>query len=351
MKQFTLCLAAATLVACTGAVAQAPVSFEGKTVTVIVGYAAGGGTDIAARLIAPYLAKYLPGTPNVIVQNRPGADGLTSANYFAQQSKPDGLELMVGAGQTLDPLNYRKPEAKYDPTKFAYVGGVGRGGSFLVISTEAEKRLLDKSTAPAAMGSMGSAPHSTMLATAWGVEFLGWNARWVMGYRGTADVFIAIERGEVDMSGTGNLQIVDGLLKTGKFKILAQTGTLVGGRITGRSEFGDAVPLFAKLMEGKIKDPVQQKAFDYWYALLTTDKWVALPPESPAPIVSTYREAFNKMSKDTEFLDRAKKVSQDLELQTADDMEQTVKRLGSTPPEAIEYISAMLRKQGTGPKH
>ena len=351
MKQFTFCVAAATLLACTSAAAQAPISFEGKTITVIVGYAAGGGTDIAARLIAPYIVKYLPGRPNVIVQNRPGADGLTSANYFAQQSKPDGLELMVGAGQTTDPLNYRKPEAKYDPTKFAYVGGVGRGGSFLVISKEAEKRLLDKTATPAAMGSMGSAPHSTMQATAWGIEFLGWNAKWVTGYRGTADVFIAIERGEVDMSGTGNVQIVDGLLKTGKFKILAQTGTLVDGRITGRSELGNTVPLFAKLMEGKIKDPVQQKAFDYWYALLTNDKWVALPPDTSAPIVTAYREAFQKMSKDTEFLVRAKKVSQDLELQTADDMELTVKKLGSTPPEAIAYISEMLRKQGAGSKH
>jgi tripartite-type tricarboxylate transporter receptor subunit TctC len=349
MKRFALCLTAA-LFAATAASAQAPVSFEGKTITVVVGFAAGGGTDVSARLIAPFLAKYLPGAPNVIVQNRPGADGLTSANYFTQQVKPDGLELMVGASTITDPVNYRKAEAHYDPTKWGWVGGIGRGGSVLIISKDGEKKLLDKKLEPAVMGSLGGTPHSTQQATAWGIEFLGWNAKWVMGYRGTPDVFIALERGEIDMSGTGNVQLINRLTETGKFKVLVQTGTLSDGKIVSRSEFGD-VPMFAKLMEGKIKDPIQQKGFNYWYALLTTDKWVALPPNTPQPILDAYRTAFDKLFKDAEFIERAKKVSEDFELQHAADMEATVKTLGSTPPEALEYISAMLRKQGIGDAH
>src|SRR5581483_6726946 len=204
-KRFALCLTAASLV-CTAASAQAPVSFEGKTITMVVGFAAGGGTDISARLIAPYLAKYLPGKPEIIVQNRPGADGLVSANYFANLVKPDGLTVMVGASTITDPQNYRKPEAHYDPTKWGWVGGVGRGGSVLIISNDGAKRLMDKKAEPAVMGSLGGTPHSTQQATAWGIEFLGWNAKWVMGYRGTPDIIIALERGEIDMSGTGNVQ-------------------------------------------------------------------------------------------------------------------------------------------------
>jgi tripartite-type tricarboxylate transporter receptor subunit TctC len=350
MKPFRFLLAAA-LLATTAAAAQTPVSFEGKTITVVVGFAAGGGTDVSARLIAPYLAKYLPGSPNVIVQNRPGADGLTSANYFTQQVKPDGLELMVGASTITDPVNYRKPEAHYDPTKWGWVGGIGRGGSVLIISKEGEKKLLDKKLEPAVMGSLGGTPHSTQQATAWGIEFLGWNAKWVMGYRGTPDVFIALERGEIDMSGTGNVQLINRLTETGKFKVLVQTGTLSEGKIVSRSEFGSDVPMFAKLMEGKIKDPIQQKGFDYWYALLTTDKWVALPPNTPKPILDVYRTAFDKLFTDKEFIERSKKVSEDFELQHASDIESTVKTLGGTPPEALEYISAMLRKQGIGDAH
>jgi tripartite-type tricarboxylate transporter receptor subunit TctC len=350
MKRFALCLTAA-LLACTGAAAQAPVSFEGKTVTVVVGFAAGGGTDVSARLIAPYLAKYLPGSPTVIVQNRPGADGLTSANYFTQQSKPDGLEVMVGASTITDPVNYRKPEAHYDPTKWGWVGGIGRGGSVLIISKDGEKKLFDKKLEPAVMGSLGGTPHSTQQATAWGIEFLGWNAKWVMGYRGTPDVFIALERGEIDMSGTGNVQLINRLTETGKFKVLVQTGTLSDGKIVSRSEFGSDVPMFAKLMEGKIKDPIQQKGFDYWYALLTTDKWVALPPNTPKPVLDAYRAAFDKLFTDKEFIERSKKVSEDFELQHAVDIESTVKTLGSTPPEALAYIESMLNKQGIGGSH
>jgi tripartite-type tricarboxylate transporter receptor subunit TctC len=347
MKRFLLGLTTA-LLACTGASAQAPLSFEHKTITMVVGFAAGGGTDVSARLLAPYLGKYLPGNPEIIVQNRPGADGLTSANYFANQVKPDGLNVMVGASTITDPQNYRRPEAHYDPTKWGWVGGIGRGGSVLIISKDGEKRLYDKKLEPAVMGSLGGTPHSTQQATAWGIEFLGWNAKWVMGYRGTPDIIVALERGEIDMSGTGNVKLVQRLTDTGKFAVLAQTGTVDEGKVVSRSEFGKNVPMFSDLMKGKIKDPIQQKGFDYWYALLTTDKWLALPPETPKPILDAYRNAFEKLFTDKEFQEKAKAVSEDFELQHAADMEATVKTLGGTPPEALKFIESMLNKQGIG---
>ncbi len=344
MKRPVLCLAA-TLFACTVASAQAPVTFQGQTVTMIIGFAAGGGTDIAGRLIAPYIAKHLPGSPNIIVQNRPGADGITATNYFTQQAKADGLTINMGASTISDPINYRKTQAQYDPTKFLFVGGVGRGGSALIINVDAEKRLFDKKDKPAIMGSPGGVPHSTMQATAWGIEFLGWNAKWVTGYRGTSDLFIALDRGEIDMSATGNLQLISQLVASGRFKVLVQTGTLEKGKIVARTEFGSA-PVFAALMDGKIKEPVQQKGYDYWYSLLTVDKWLALPPGTPDAIVAAYREAFRKTAADADFLERSKKVSQDFEMQPASDVEVLVKTLDNTPPEAFEYISGMLRKQG-----
>lgn len=313
----------------------------------VIGFEAGGGTDISGRRLAPYLTKYLPGAPAVVVQNQPGADGLVATNFFAQQAKPDGLTIEMGATTIIDPVIYRTPQAKFDPTKFAYVGGVGRGGSVLLISTEAAKRLRDKNAPPVVMGSLIGIPHATMQATAWGIEFLGWNARWVTGYHGTPDIIVALERGEIDMSATGNIDLINRLVNSGKFEILVQTGTLEQGKVVPRTEFGQ-VPMFSKLLDGNINDPIQRKGFDYWYALLSSDKWLALPPNTPAPIVAAHREAFKKISKDPEFLDRAKKVSEDLEMQPAADMEATVKTLGSTPPEALDYITAMLSKQGIG---
>jgi len=199
--------------------ADEPVSFKGKTVTMIIGFAAGGGTDLAGRLIAAHLGKYLPGQPNVIVQNIPGAEGMTAMNYFANQAKPDGLTLTMGSGSVADPINFRKPQAKYDPSKFLFVGGTGRGGTLTVINKGHEANLTDRSKPQVIMGSPGGAPRSGVLVTAWGIEFLGWNAKWVVGYKGTNDLFTALERGEIDMAATSSTHMVEKLLKTGKFKM------------------------------------------------------------------------------------------------------------------------------------
>ena len=346
MKRLIVSLAAA-LSMCTGAAAQAPVTFEGKTVTMIIGYPPGGGTDVSGRLIAQYIAKHLPGSPSVVVHNMPGGDGITAMNFFAQQVKPDGLTLTMGASTQGDPINYRKPQSKYDATKLKFVGGVGRGGSTVVINKDAEKRLYDKTQPPVIMGSVGGVPRSGMQTTAWGIELLNWNAKWVLGYPGTNDLFVALERGEIEMTASSNLFQVAKLLQTGKVKVLTQTGTMTDGKILPRTEFGD-VPVFPNQVKGKAPDPLRQKGFDYWFSLVMLDKWLALPVDTPEPIVKVYREAFNKMVKDPEFLERGKKMSEDFEPQSAIDVETLIKTLGNTTPEALDYIKDMLKKQGIG---
>jgi tripartite-type tricarboxylate transporter receptor subunit TctC len=346
MKRFALSLAAALLM-CTGAAAQAPVSFEGKNITMIIGYPAGGGTDASGRLIAQYLAKHLPGSPTIVVHNQPGADGVTAMNFFFQQVKPDGLTLTMGSSTQGDPVVYKKDQARYDPTKLQFVGGIGRGGSTVVIRKEAEERLYDKTKPPVIMGAVGGVPRSGMQTTAWGIEILDWNAKWVLGYPGTNDLFVALERGEIDMTASSNLFQVAKLLETGKVKVLTQTGSLTDGKFLPRSEFGD-VPVFPNQVEGKVKDPLQEKGYKYWFSLVLLDKWLALPPETPQPIVKVYQEAFAKMIKDPEFQERGRKMSQDFEAQVAGDVEKLIKTLGETPPEAFDYIRAMLKRQGLG---
>ena len=256
--------------------AQEASSFQGKTVTMIVGSAAGGGTDAYGRLLAPFLADDLPGRPNVVVRNVPGADGITAMNYAAQQVAPDGYTIIAVPNTVADPLNYRKPQSHFDPTNFAVIGGAGRGGEVLLINKEAEKRLHDKQANPVVMGSLGGIPRSGMQMTAWGVELLGWNAKWVIGYRGTNELMIALERGEIDMTATGNLFLIQRLVDTGQFKILVQSGALRNGELIARPDFGNA-PILAKMLEGKLTDPLVSNAFEYWRNIAVTDKWLALP--------------------------------------------------------------------------
>jgi tripartite-type tricarboxylate transporter receptor subunit TctC len=321
------------------------VSFAGKTVTMMIGYAPGGGTDASGRAIASFLDKYLPGSPTVIVRNMPGADGLTAANYFAQQAAPDGLTLLMGSSTTTDPLAYRRPQSHFDPTTFEIVGGVGRGASFLIANRDVEARLADKRARTVVMGTIGGVPRSGMQMAAWGIGFLDWNARWVVGYRGTNDVMLALERGEVDMTATANLFQLQKLIDTGRVKLVVQTGVVKNGAVTTRPEFPD-VPTLSRLLAGRIKDPLAEKAFAYWSGIATMDKFLALPPHTPQPMIEAYRAAFAKVMADPEFAERGRKMSEDFEPMSSDEVKSLVDTLGSTPTEAIGYMSVMLRKQG-----
>jgi tripartite-type tricarboxylate transporter receptor subunit TctC len=325
--------------------ANEPVSFKGKTVTMIIGFAAGGGTDLAGRAIAAHLGKYLPGEPNVIVQNVPGAEGMTAMNYFANVAKPDGLTLTMGSGSVADPINFRKPQAKYDPSKFIFVGGTGRGGTLTIINKEHEANLYDRTKLPVIMGSPGGAPRSGVLVTAWGIEFLGWNAKWVVGYKGTPDLFTALERGEIEMAATSSTHQVEKLLQTGKFKILTQSGMIRNGELLPRSDFPDA-PMLKKMLDGKISDPIARKSYEYWASLESKDKWLALPPGTPAGIVKVYREAFLKVLEDPEFVARAKLLSDDFTPTFWQDLQSWIQTMADTPDESIRFISHMLRRQG-----
>jgi tripartite-type tricarboxylate transporter receptor subunit TctC len=344
MPRFVL-LFLALLLGASAARADEPLSFKGKTITVIIGSAPGGGTDVSGRLIANFLASHLEGKPTIIVRNIAGAQGMTSMNYFVKQVAADGMTLTMGATTQADPLNYRKPNVQYDPTKFEWVGGVGRGGTVLLIRKDAEARLFDKSKPPAVMGSLGGVPRSGMQTTAWGVGFLGWNAKWVVGYPGTSELFIALERGEIDMTATANLFQVKKFLDTGDFKILTQSGALRDGKAVPRPEFGDA-PVVANLISDKMKTPVEQQAYNYWSSLTALDKWIALPPGTPAPYVKAYRDAFDASFSDPEFVELGKKVSEEFEPMHAKDVKYLIDKLGETTPEAMKFIADMLHKQG-----
>jgi hypothetical protein len=179
----------------------------------------------------------------------------------------------------------------------------------------------------------------------WGVEYLGWNAKWVSGFRGTNDVMIAFDRGEIDMTSTGNIFEIQDRLRTGHLKIVNQSGIFENGKFVARDEFGGA-PLFSEQMQGKIKDPVAQKAFDYWAALASSDKWFGLAPGTSADIVEAYRDAFRKSGADKELLELSERISDGFIPMVPADVQNVVRILADTPPEASDYVRGLMRKQG-----
>ena len=321
-------------------------SFEGKTVTIIIGSSTGGTTDASARLMGAFLTKHLPGKPNVVVQSKPGAHSLVAMNYFAEQAKPDGLTLAVGSGSQIDPTNYRVPQSRYDPTNFVMVGGVDLGGGIVIIRNDALPRLKDKKAAPVIMGSPSGLPHSTMMPAAWGIDYLGWNVKWVSGYpSATAAYVLALERGEIDLSAFSTSGLPSSLFDKSKYTILYQTGS---NRCHTPSSLSSVqgVQIFSEAMSGKITDPLAQTAFEYWCNGSSIGTWLALPPSTPAAIVDVYRTAFRKAAADPAFLEQGRSYAQDFSAISFEDLTSAVRSYAKVSPEVVDVLPQMLRRQG-----
>jgi tripartite-type tricarboxylate transporter receptor subunit TctC len=329
------------------AAAQTPVTFEGKTVSMIIDSSPGGGTDLTGRLLAPFLTRYLPGNPAVVVRNVPGAGGMVALNYFVQQVASDGLTVTTGGGPSIDPIRYRSPQSRFDPGKFEFIGAIGRGGSMLVVSAAAEKRFYDRSLPPVAIGIAGNAPASGQLMATWGIEFLGWNAKWIAGYRSTQALNQALHQAEIDMTASSTILSLKSGIESGQFRVVVQSGGLQGGKRVARPEF-PTIPILADLLESKLTSTIARQSFATWQAVLLTDKFYALPPGTPAPIVAAYREAYRKIMDDPEFNARGLKLSEVFEPMTFEDVNSLVKHIVDTPLEATDYVNSLLRKQGLG---
>jgi len=324
--------------------AEEAVTFRNKAVTMTVGFAAGGGTDVVARLIGQYLSRYLPGTPTLVVQNMPGAEGVAALNALVKMAKPDGLTLTIGVTTQVDPLVYPGAHAVYDPLSFEYIGGTGRPGSVMIISNDAYPRLNDKTRPPVTMGAL-AALRSSMQMTMWGTEYRHWNLKWVFGYPGTNELKLALERDEIDTTALSAIPDVAEVMSTGRFRILLQSGSMQRGTLQPRPEFGDA-PLFTDLVGHGVTDPLGRQGMNYTLGMTQIGQWLALPPATPAPIAAAYRAAFHAVFADHEFHGRMLAIVPDVTEMSADDTRSLIANIVRTPPEVIAHMRDVGRRQG-----
>jgi tripartite-type tricarboxylate transporter receptor subunit TctC len=339
-----LAVAACVGLAASAFAADEKISFEGKTIKMIVPTTAGGSTDIAARLFARFFTKYLPGNPTLVVANMPGGHGVNALNFLAQQAKPDGLTMALSSNSEADPITYRVPQAQYDPAKFEIIGGLGFGDNVMIVRADALPRLLDKSKPPVAMGSVSGAPRSGMRMAIWGAEHLGWNIKWVTGYPGSPDLVLALERGEIEMTSFPRFYVADKLTDTKKYKIIYLDGLNPNARPSGRVD-ADGAPIFTAAMEGKIQDPKIKAAYDYWRAALLF-KWIALPAKTPEAIREVYRAAFAKVTADPEFTAAADQSIEGYQILSPQETVKMINDLATTSDEALQTMDALLRKAG-----
>jgi tripartite-type tricarboxylate transporter receptor subunit TctC len=178
--------------------ARAADFYRGKTLTLIVGFAPGGGVDTQARTIARHLVRFIPGQPGVIVQNMEGAAGAVATNYLNRVA-PDGLTISTPGRSWFVEGVVKGPAIGFDPTRFTYIGSAGGSNSVAYVrASTGIKSLADLKAASRTVtfGSLASTTPTAMVPQM--LAALGMPIRVVLGYVSTARVLVALEQGEVD---------------------------------------------------------------------------------------------------------------------------------------------------------
>jgi len=184
--------------------------YEGKTITLLISTSPGGATDVAGRLLSRHLTKYIPGHPNIIGQNMPGAGGIVSANYLFNVAKPDGLTLLaVNRANYLDQMVGR-PEVKLDFRKLNWIGSFNRAPMMIACRKDTPFTSIENMRAaktPARFGEGGTGSISYVFSSLVS-EILDFKVKHVTGYGSAREIDLGIERGEADCRATSDIALV-----------------------------------------------------------------------------------------------------------------------------------------------
>jgi tripartite-type tricarboxylate transporter receptor subunit TctC len=324
-------------------VAWAQTSFyQGKTLSIIVGTKAGDVYDLYPRLLAEFLPKYIPGNPNIIIQNVPGAASLVAANQLYNVAKPDGLSIgAIYPALYFDQL-VKKPEAKFDWNKFAWIGSPVGSNHMMYMRSDTPYRTIDDvrgAVTPPKCGTSGVTSTGyyipKLLEEAIGAKF-----DIVTGYQAGQDVDLAVERGEVvcrsfTITAFHAREPYFTWRKKNFVHVLYQTGNKRDPRLKN-------VPTMHELMDKhKTSENVRRLAR---VILIASDlgRPIVAPPGVPADRLKILRDAFNKAVNDAQFLAEAERRRLEIDPSPWEEIEALAREAMTTPPDVIERMKKVL---------
>jgi tripartite-type tricarboxylate transporter receptor subunit TctC len=330
------------LVAIAHPAAAQPNFYEGKTVTLIVGNAAGGGYDAAARALARHMKKYIPGVSNIIVKNMQGGGGLAAANHMYSVAEPDGLTFAVLARQAPMQPTLGITAAKYKAENYTWLGtssSYADSAYFLVTMDTAPfdtvADLKDPAKRPALIGGLGAGGSDTDVVLM-AKEVLNLNIKQIRGYKGSTDVSIAMERGEIDGRSIGWAPLQVGAYRTyireGRLRFLLQFG-----RETRWPRMPD-VPTARELAA----TPQDRAMFELVELPFRVTYPYVMPPNVPADRTAIMRNAFMQTFTDPDYLAEAKKLDLDVSPLDGATVQAMIARLAQSPPTLIARYKAIL---------
>jgi len=327
---------AATVIGMPPARAQAP-TLADKNVAMIIASGPGGGFDLWGRTVARHIGRSLPGKPNVVPQNMPGAGGFVAANNIYNVAAKDGSAMAIVPGSTpLGPLT-GAPGARFDATQFTWVGTpatetpvcVAFNGAHVKVRTVPdlyEKELVVGSTGP------GAGPHTWPKALS---ALLGMKFRVVAGFPSIANVLLAMERGEID----GVCTILDTILGQ-------RPDWLPNGRATILFHGGgapNAVLKAAPFAGDLAKNPDQKAAIDLLFAGAGLGRPIIAPPDMAAGRAKMLQDAFMATMQDTDFLADAKRQKLDVEPRDGAYLTALIRRIYATPKAIVDRVAELIK--------
>jgi len=310
---------------------QAASYYEGKRITLIVGFGPGGGYDRMARLLSKHLPKHIPGKPAVIVENMEGASSIIAANHIYNLAKPDGLTLAtVNRGLPFAQMT-KVDGVKFDATKFSWIGSAAIEATVLAMRTDLPFKTFDdlkKAKEPIPLAGMGPGTSDTQFAILL-KEFTGLNLKLII-YPSSADGMLAIERKEVD-GRAGSYSSLIPYIERGLVR------PLVRGRV---SDSGiENLPINEDLT-------TDRKGKTIMAMLSAADQigrpFVA-PPRTPTDVMNILRDAFAKVAKDPELRGEAKKVKMGVEYISADDCQKVLDYLLNQPEDIVKEFGKYIK--------
>jgi tripartite-type tricarboxylate transporter receptor subunit TctC len=318
--------------------ARAQIRFGKEPLTIVIGSEPGGGYDAYGRLAARHLGRFLPGEPTVVPRNMPGAAGVTETNWLFNSAPKDGTTIGITQnGNPYDPL-FGNPAAHYDSRQFGYIMSLNRFVDLALVSSETPfmtaKDAFDKEIIVGGVQNSdpGIMPALTNLLA--GTKF-----KIINGYNSTTEIFLAIDRGEVQ----GLVGIAFDSLKATKPDWITQKKARILMQIG--LERHKELPDVPTVMEF-IKDPTDRAAAELILQRLAGGRPFLAPPGVPAPILAELRDAFAKMAQDPAFLADAAKIHAEVSLTTGDELEALLDRAYKTPQPIIQRAAETLKRAG-----
>jgi tripartite-type tricarboxylate transporter receptor subunit TctC len=307
----------------------------GRSVSLLIGFGPGGGYDLWGRTVARHIGKHLPGKPGVVPQNMPGAGSYVAASHLYGAAPKDGTVFgIIARDAALGPLS-NAPGARFDATKMSWLGSPTREHNVCIANGAAKvKKADDLRTHELVLGDTGPGTGTRSYPKVLN-DLLGYKFKLVSGFRSSADVFLAMERGEVD----GICESLDSIMQRKPewipnkvVNVLLQAGAASRPELKG-------VPNVLTLA----RNAEEKQVLEFLYAGQDIGRPFVAPPDLPPDRLKMLRDAFMATMNDPEFVSDVQRSKLDLEPEDGEHIAALIAKIYATPRPIIDRVANLIK--------